>query len=68
MICQVLEGVAHMHSKQVVHRDLKPDNIMYAVGPDKKRQAVITTLTMPSTRARATKWVPVGRGATRRPR
>jgi len=29
VIAQVASGLAHVHQRQVVHRDLKPDNLMY---------------------------------------
>ncbi|OIR56453.1 MAG: CMGC protein kinase [Amphiamblys sp. WSBS2006] len=28
ILCQILEGVAHIHSKRLAHRDLKPKNIL----------------------------------------
>lgn len=31
---QILQGLVHIHSVNVVHRDLKPDNIFISVSPD----------------------------------
>jgi serine/threonine protein kinase len=28
VLCQILKGINHMHSKLVMHRDLKPQNIL----------------------------------------
>lgn len=33
ILLHTLRGIAHMHSCEVVHTDLKPDNIMFDVGP-----------------------------------
>ena len=32
---QVLEAIAYLHSKQIVHRDVKPDNLLIERGTDR---------------------------------
>lgn len=66
MIRQLLEGVANMHDKRVVHRNLKPSNILCAIGPDKKRQIVITDFDLAFDARPGNEMDACGRGASRR--
>ncbi len=38
LVIQVLDALAHAHSKGMVHRDIKPANVLLAELPDGKRQ------------------------------
>jgi len=40
LIAQILDALAYMHSKQIVHRGLKPENIFCAGGVDTEKEIV----------------------------
>lgn len=42
VIRDLTEGVEHMRQKRIVHRDLKLENIMVRINPDKSKDYVIT--------------------------
>lgn len=48
MIRQLLHAVQHMHQEGIIHGDLKPDNILCAVGNDRKEHLKITDFDLAS--------------------
>lgn len=42
MVKDLSEGIEHMRQKRIVHRDLKLENIMVRINPDKSKDYVIT--------------------------
>lgn len=37
ILCQLAEGLKHIHGKQVFHRDLKPANVLIQIGTEPDR-------------------------------
>ena len=42
LIKQLLEVLAHAHARRVIHRDIKPDNILIEFGPNQSMTTVLT--------------------------